>query len=103
MAFRVCAYGDGWRKNTPAVVLAGCFLYPPLIPLWNAFARLARGRDYNLMSGDPMPLKYRDMRDAAERCNCSLPVETVEELLITLDEFVLERARDGKSDSLRDD
>jgi hypothetical protein len=41
------------------------------------------------MMGAPMPITYRDIRDEAQRCVCSLPVERIELLLTSLDDEFL--------------
>lgn len=78
-------------------MLDGCFLLPPLYGIWKSFQRLSRGRDYSSM-GPPMPLKYRDIRDEAERCICELPPLTIETLLTTLDDALLEWVNGRRDD-----
>jgi hypothetical protein len=60
------------------------------------FARLHRGRDYTGM-GDALPLKFRDIRDAADRCICDLPKPAIENLFEAMDDTLLDwRERNGR-------
>jgi hypothetical protein len=70
-------------------ILNGCFILPGALPIWRMFHRLSRGRGY-AFSGNPLPLTYRDIRDAAERCKCELSSDVVEDIFATLDDLLLE-------------
>lgn len=70
----------------------GSWLYGPLVPVWNSFQRLSRGRPYTGM-GHPLPIPYRDIADELRRC--SWPYKTqLERWLLLLDSEFLELANE---------
>ena len=80
--------GNAWRSNTPRVVLDGCYLLDGAAPVWLMFERLTKRRARNF-DGKPLPLSYRDLVDASDRCVCELPAKVVEDLLEILDDLFL--------------
>lgn len=86
--------------NPPREIRDGSWLFPAAEPFEASFYLLSRGRDWSPFSGHPMPLKYRDVRDEAERCVCPLPAARIERLLIHWDDaFLAWHAARAKSDN----
>lgn len=79
-----------WVRNTPSSIMDGALILPALLPIWNGFAILSRGRD-NTSMGVPMPLKFRDIRDIIERMEWDDDSEA-ERLIAALDEEFLSAA-----------
>lgn len=84
---------DGWKANAPDEITEGYAIYPGLVPIWESFIALGEGRDFSQM-GTPLPIKYRDLRDEAERCEWPFKDET-EKLIRMLDrEYLAAAAKD---------
>jgi hypothetical protein len=88
---------EGWKANTPDEILEGQALYPGVMCIWDSFVMLGEGRDFTQM-GTPLPIKYRDIRDEAERCDWPFKPEA-ERLIRMLDrEYLMAAAERQKQE-----
>jgi hypothetical protein len=79
---------DGsWHPRTPLELRDGATLWFGCVPIWNAFNRLSRGRDYTSMGG-PLPIKYRDLMDEVRRIKWR-DDEEAESLIVAIDDVFL--------------
>lgn len=90
---KITAGVKGWRKGAPSAVTEGCFLFPPLVPVYQSFCRLSRGRGY-LATGGLLPVSYRDLRDEVAECPWPNRAQT-EAWLVALDDAFLKGCRDA--------
>lgn len=74
----------------------GAHVLPAAVPIWNAFSRLSRGRDYTAM-GVPLPLRWRDILDASAKYCKGFDSTFAEDMLATMDDIYLASLDRGKS------
>lgn len=91
---------EGFTEAAPKILVDHSWIYGPLQPVWDSFARLSRGRNYSGM-GSPLPLTYRDIVDEVARCPWPHKGQLERWLIALDDEFLSLMAKKAETQDVK--